>query len=67
MAFLEVDDELLSRARELTGAMDETALVRRALERLIGIESSRRLARLAGSEPELGLIRRRRWKPRIAM
>lgn len=65
MVLLDVDDELLSRASELTGVMDKAALVQRALERLIVIESSRRLARLAGSEPALELIRRRRGDSQV--
>ena len=62
---IHIDDDLASRASELTGVMDKAALVRRALERLIAIESSRRLARLAGSEPGLDPIRRRRGASRV--
>ena len=57
---LNLDDELLERATELTGIAEKTALVRRALEALIERESARRLARLGGSEPGLGPIPRRR-------
>ena len=57
---LNIDDDLLARASELTGVREKTALVRRALEALIAIESSRRLAALGGSEPKLDPIPRRR-------
>ena len=50
---LNIDDELLERARELTGIQEKTALVRRGLEALIALESARRLARLGGTEPQL--------------
>jgi Arc/MetJ family transcription regulator len=57
---LNIDDELLARASELTGLREKTALVRRGLEALIALESSRRLAALGGSEPKLEPIPRRR-------
>jgi Arc/MetJ family transcription regulator len=55
-----IDDELLQRARRLTGVEEKTALVRLGLETLIALESARRLARLGGSERKLEPIRRRR-------
>lgn len=57
---LALDDDLLERARELTGQRETTALVREALRALIERESSRRLARLGGSEPDFALPPRRR-------
>jgi hypothetical protein len=57
---LNIDDDLLARARELTGVQEKTALVRRGLEALIALESSRRLAALAGSQKKLKPIPRRR-------
>jgi Arc/MetJ family transcription regulator len=59
---LVLDDELVARARELTGITERTALVRAALTRLIESESARRLARLGGSQPDLRPIPRRRPK-----
>lgn len=47
-----LDDTLLAKAMELTGRTEKSALVRDALEALIALESSRRLARLGGSDPE---------------
>lgn len=55
-----LDDELLAEAQRLTGTTERTALLRTALTALIERESSRRLARLGGSEPDLRPIHRRR-------
>lgn len=57
---LAIDDELLNKAMGLTGLKERTALVREALKALIERESARRLARLGGSEPDLGPVPRRR-------
>jgi Arc/MetJ family transcription regulator len=55
-----LDESLVSRARELTGIKEKTALVHAALEALIAREAARRLAALGGTEPELEEIPRRR-------
>jgi len=55
-----IDDELLAEARRLTGIADKTALVCMGIESLIVRESSRRLARLGGTEKLLRRARRRR-------
>ena len=57
---LVLDDELLAEAQRLTGTVEKTALVREALRALVERESSRRLARLGGSEPDLAAPPRRR-------
>jgi len=57
---LNIDDELLERASELTGVRAKTTLVRLGLESLVALESSRRLARLGGTEKSLRLPPRRR-------
>lgn len=57
---LNIDEELLNRASQLTGVKEKTALVRRGLEALIALESARRLAALGGTEKKLELVRRRR-------
>jgi len=57
---INIDPDLLEKARRLTGIQEKTALVRRGLEALIALESARRLARLGGTEPELELPPRRR-------
>ena len=57
---LNIDDELLAKAKRLTGLKEKTAIVRAGLEALIALESARRLATLGGSEMELRAARRRR-------
>lgn len=55
-----IDETLFERASELTGIRRKTALVRAGLEALIAREAARRLAALAGTEPGLRAIPRRR-------
>lgn len=57
---LNLDDELLQNAIELTGIGEKTALLRESLKALIERESARRLVRLGGSEPDLDNTPRRR-------
>jgi Arc/MetJ family transcription regulator len=57
---LHIDDELLKKAKELTGIAEKTSLVRLGLEALIALESGKRLARLGGTEKTLETITRRR-------
>lgn len=57
---LNIDDALVEQARLLTGIKEKTALVRESLKALIELESSRRLSRLGGSEPQLEVAPRRR-------
>jgi len=57
---LNIDEKILEKASRLTGISEKTALVRLGLEALIARESSRRLARLGGTENELKAIPRRR-------
>jgi len=57
---LALDDDLIREAQRLTGTREKSALVRQALRALIERESARRLAQLAGSEPALRAIPRRR-------
>ena len=57
---LNIKDELLNKAEKLTGIKEKTSLVRLGLEALIAKESSKRLAKLGGTENKLERIRRRR-------
>jgi len=57
---LNIEDDLLAKASELTGIKEKTSLVRRGLESLIAVENGKRLARLGGSEKQLRSIPRRR-------
>lgn len=59
---LAIDDELLTKARRLSGVQEKSAVVREGLKALIERESARRLARLGGSEPGLKPVPRRRPK-----
>jgi len=55
-----IDDELLERARELSGIEEKTALVHAGLKALIAIEAGKRLAALGGSQPKIADVPRRR-------
>lgn len=55
-----IDDELIERARKLTGIQEKTALVREGLQALIAREAARRLAALGGTQPDIEPARRRR-------
>ncbi len=57
---MNVDDELVAKASELTGVRERTALVRMGLEALIAQKSAQRLAKLGGTEKRLRPPRRRR-------
>ncbi len=57
---LNIEDKLLSKAAKLTGIKEKTSLVRLGLEALIASESSRRLAKLGGTEKKLLIPSRRR-------
>lgn len=58
-----LNEDLLSEAQRMTGIEERTALIHAGLKVLIERESARRLARLGGSEPQLGPIPRRRSEP----
>jgi hypothetical protein len=55
-----IDDNLLERAKELTGIQEKTALVRAGLQALIAREPGKRLAALGGTQPKITNIARRR-------
>lgn len=57
---INLDDELLDDAKRLTGIKERTALIHEALLQLVQRESSRRLAKLGGTQPQLKPIPRRR-------
>jgi Arc/MetJ family transcription regulator len=57
---LNIDDKILENASKLTGIKEKTALVRLGLEALIARESSKRLAKLGGTEKGLNTAPRRR-------
>ncbi len=55
-----LDQELLDKARRITGMEGQTALIHAGLRALIERESARRLARLGGAEAQLRPVSRRR-------
>ena len=57
-----LDDQLLEKARALTGLTETSALLRESLKAIIERESALRLARLGGSEPDATAPPRRRSK-----
>jgi len=57
---INIDDNLLKTAAEMTGIKEKTSLVRKGLESLIALESGRRLAKLGGTEKGLRPVPRRR-------
>jgi len=57
-----MDDELIGRARALTGISEKTALVHEGLRALIARESARRLAALGGTDRTARVPTRRRPK-----
>jgi Arc/MetJ family transcription regulator len=59
-----LDDDLVDEAQRLTGTIEKSALLKQALRALIERESSSRLARLGGSEPDARPVPRRRATPR---
>lgn len=56
---LNIEDSLIDKAAKLTGIKEKTSLVRLGLEALIARESSKRLAKLGGTEKKLDMITRR--------
>ncbi|HXB71772.1 MAG TPA: type II toxin-antitoxin system VapB family antitoxin [Candidatus Acidoferrales bacterium] len=57
---LNLDEQLLSQAREFTGIQEKTALIHEALRELIVREASKRLIALGGTMPGVRAGRRRR-------
>jgi len=57
---LNIEDNLLEKARILTGIKEKTLLVKMGLEALIRMENYRRLEKLGGTEKELKEIKRSR-------
>ena len=49
---LNIDDDLLQRATDLSGLREKTAVVHAGLEALVGRESAKRLAALGGSDKQ---------------
>ncbi len=59
-----LDDELVEKAKSLTGLTEKTAVVHAGLRALIARESARRLAAMGGTEKRLRPAPRRRPRAR---
>ena len=59
---LTLDDDLLSKAQQISGLTERGQLIREALLALVQRESARRLAALGGSEPDVQTTPRRQTK-----
>ncbi len=57
---LNIEDSLIEEARKLTGISEKTRLVKMGLQALISLESSKKLAKLGATEPQLAMIPRKR-------
>ena len=57
---LNIQESLIDKASKLTGIKEKTTLVKLGLEALIARESSKRLAKLGGTQKNLKIIPRRR-------
>lgn len=60
---LNIDDELLAKAKEVCGTTTDTETIRRGLQALVQAAAYTRLAALGGSEPDAQDVPRRREKP----
>ncbi len=56
---LNIKDDILEKAVRLTGIKEKTSLVNEGLVALIALESSKRLAKLGGTEKDLKKMKRR--------
>ncbi len=57
---ININDDILKKASLLTGIKEKTNLVKRGLEALIALESSKRLANLGSTEKKVKDVKRRR-------
>lgn len=57
---MDLREELLEEARELTGIHEKTALLHAGLQLLVERENARRLIALGGTMPDLKPVPRRR-------
>ena len=58
---LNIDDQILDKAKKLTGVKEKTVLVRMGLEALIARENAKRLAAMGGIEKKIESIPRGRY------
>lgn len=58
-----IDDDLLARAKDLTGIDETSKVLNEALRRLTRQEAAKRLIALGGTMPDLEYIRQFRQEP----
>ncbi len=61
---LNIDDQLLKDAAQMTGVKEKTSLVRMGLEALLRREAAKRLAAMGGTDPHASAAPRRRRTPK---
>ena len=59
---LNIDDDLVEKARQYTGIREKTALVHEGLKALVAREAARRLSALGGSQPDFRAAPRRKLR-----
>lgn len=59
---IEIDSELLKKARAYVGPLEANALVQMAVTTLIQLKAGEWLAAQGGTQPDLADIPRRRWR-----
>lgn len=57
---VDLDEELVERAREYAPGLTKTALIEAGLRALVKLEAARRLAEMGGTQPEIHLPPRRK-------
>ena len=57
---LNIEDQLIAKASQLTGIKEKSSLVRLGLEALVARENAKRLKKLGGTEKNIENISRRR-------
>ncbi len=58
---INLKNELIKKAQEMTGVKEKTALIHRGLELLIQEEAAKRLIKLGGSDPQASTSTRKRY------
>lgn len=58
---LNLKDDLVKKAQEMTGITEKTALIHRGLELLVQEEAAKRLIKLGGSDPQAKSGPRKRY------
>ncbi len=60
---INIDDNLMEKAKSYTGTKETAAIVRQALETLVRVEAGKRLVALGGTMPKAEAAPRKRVTP----